>query len=244
MKSFAVLSDIHANLPALQTALHFLQQQQIHTILCLGDIIGYNAQPTECVQTIQQLRIPSIQGNHERYLLQQIPTNLPTTKQQMLQWTKQQLQPQHILFLQSLPETMPHGEDFWLVHGSPTDKDEYILSNQSIKKNLNYLKHQLKPNICFFGHTHIPMVIGPGLLEKRFHQTKTIELNPHKPYLINPGSIGQPRDKCPLTSFATFNTYEWSITIHRLPYNIQKTQEKILEAGLEPKLAKRLELGI
>jgi predicted phosphodiesterase len=241
---YGIIADIHANLEALENALNFLETQKVDQILCLGDVIGYNADPVECVRRVREKCSAVIQGNHERMVLGASLFGVRKETLDATEWTKNKLSPEDLKYVESLPEEAKVGTSILLVHGSPRDKDEYILSTDVIRDNVMILR-QKHPDVkvCFFGHSHYPMVIGPPEVHTRFHETRTITLDPSRIYLINPGSIGQPRDACPLSSFAVFDEAAWSVTIHRLPYDIAATQKKIIDAGIDKKLAARLELG-
>lgn len=241
---YGVIADIHANLEALRTVLAFLEEQKVDEILCLGDVIGYNADPVECLRLVRERCSAVIQGNHERMVL---GTSLYGVRKETLEateWTRSQLSPEDLKYIESLPEEKRIGSDILIVHGSPRDKDEYILSTDAIRENIQALRARHPDvKICFFGHSHYPMVIGAPEVHTRFHETRKLDLDRGRLYLVNPGSVGQPRDACPLSSFAIFDTDAWAVTIYRLPYDIPATQKKIIDAGIDRKLASRLEVG-
>jgi predicted phosphodiesterase len=130
------------------------------------------------------------------------------------------------------------------VHGSHRDPDEYLLNNDSISKGFKSLKDNY-PGVplCFFGHSHFPMIIGNNRVEQNFHETRTVSLNRDKTYMINPGSIGQPRDGSPKTSFGVIDLRRWEFTLVRLDYDHKTTAERIKDAGLDPSLGTRLGRG-
>lgn len=241
---YGILADIHANLEALEAAFTFLAEQEVDDIVCLGDIVGYNANPKECLDQVRARCSTSIKGNHERMVL---GGSLAGVRQETLdatEWTRNQLSDEDLAYLGGLGDTAPLGDGVLLVHGSPRDPDEYILSTDAIRDNMDLLKREHPAvKVCFFGHSHFPMIIGLPEIHTRFHETKTVALDPARLYLVNPGSVGQPRDSCPLSSFAIFDTDRHAVTIYRRPYDVTKTQEKILAAGLHERLASRLERG-
>jgi diadenosine tetraphosphatase ApaH/serine/threonine PP2A family protein phosphatase len=162
----------------------------------------------------------------------------------VIEWTRKQLAEDDIEFLEGLGEQVHVDERILIVHGSPRDGDEYILSTDAIRENVEMLgQTQPEVRVCFFGHSHFPMVIGLPEIHTRFHETRTIELDPNRLYLINPGSVGQPRDGCSKCAFGLYDSEKSTITIFREEYDMETTQDKILEAGLDPKLAARLQLG-
>ncbi len=241
---YGIIADIHANVEALDATLKFLENEKVDKILCLGDMVGYNADPVACVRIVREKCSAVIQGNHERMVLGASLFGVRKETLDATEWTRNQLSPEDLKYLESLPEETRVGNGILLVHGSPRDKDEYILSTDVIRDNVTILRAKHPDvKVCFFGHSHYPMVIGPPDVHTRFHETRTVPLDKGRIYLINPGSIGQPRDACPLSSFAIFDEDSWSVTIHRLPYDVAATQKKILGAGIDRKLAARLEVG-
>ena len=241
---YGIIADVHANLEALENALKFLEAQKVDQVLCLGDLVGYNADPVECTRLVRTRCSAVIQGNHERMVLGASLFGVRKETLDATEWTRNRLSPEDLKYLESLPEEAKVGNGILLVHGSPRDKDEYILSTDVSRDNVTMLRQKFpEVKICFFGHSHYPMVIGPPEVHTRFHETRTVNLDKNRIYLVNPGSIGQPRDGCPLSSLAIFDEEAWTVTIHRLPYDIAATQKKIIDAGIDRKLASRLEVG-
>ena len=241
---YGIIADIHSNLEALTKALATLEEQKVDQVLCLGDVIGYNADPGECIKLVREKCSHVISGNHERMVL---GANLYGVRKETLEateWTRNKLSPDELKYIESIPEEARVSEKILIVHGSPRDKDEYILSTDAIRDNAAVLKTKYpEVKVCFFGHSHYPMVIGAPEVHTRFHETRTLSLNPDRVYMINPGSVGQPRDGCPLSAFAIYDDAANTVTIYRQPYDIKATQEKILAAGIDKKLASRLEVG-
>jgi predicted phosphodiesterase len=241
---FAILADIHANSAALRTVLEHLDERGIRRILFLGDLVGYNADPIGVFRLLKDREVTYIGGNHDRYVAHGIGEELlrpPTV--QAVEYSRSVLTDREISFLQGLEDQKTVGE-FLTVHGSPRDRDEYILTKEAAVENLHIVEDDHRAvRICFFGHCHLPMVIGDGLIETVFRETRTVALDRDKTYLVNPGGVGQPRDRCPLTSFALFDPDRWELTITRLPYPIEETQRQIREAGLDESLAARLGRG-
>lgn len=242
---FAVLADIHANTPALRAVLEHLDKEGIDSLYCLGDLVGYNADPVACLRMLRERNVVTIGGNHDRYVATgQVGEVRPATVQ-AVEYTRRTLSPDDLAFLSSLQDQKIVRDTFLLVHGSPRDRDEYILTAAAANASLQVMQERfLGTDICFFGHCHIPMVVGNGKVDMQFAETRTVALERFRTYLINPGSVGQPRDRCNKTSFGIFDTEAWTMTVVRLPYSIAETQAQIVAAGLDPQLAKRLELGI
>lgn len=243
---YAVISDIHANLEALEVALNTLEDEGVDEYFILGDLVGYNASPGEVVDRVQKLDpCYCISGNHDRYLTGETPMRgVRGVTAETIEWTRDQVSEEQYNYVDSLDTTCEVDEDWLLVHGSPRDKDEYILSMNGMRKNLRYLEmHYPDVEICFFGHTHIPSVVSAEQHQTTFEEDRTIPIQDSRPVLINPGSVGQPRDGVKYSSFALFDTEEMEVTIFRRPYEISETQRKIRDAGLAEKSAERLEQG-
>lgn len=242
---FAVIGDIHANLEALTKTMEVLvDQQKIEKIFCVGDIVGYNANPSECIDVLWKYKVNCISGNHDRFVCGEIDAVIRPETRQVIEFTRSALDRKKRDFIASLPEEFYFEDIFLFVHGSPRHKDEYINSLQVARGNLQLLKRD-RPfvAVCFYGHTHLPYIIADSLIETDIHENVTFELDRRFQYLINPGSVGQPRDQCPTSSCAIFDVDEFTITYFRTVYDIPATQQKILAAGLSQKLADRLSKG-
>ena len=185
-----------------------------------------------------------LRGNHDRYVTGERDDRVKAEAMAAVEWTVTQLDAAQVKSLEKLPDQMMLDDRFLLVHGSPSDKDEYILSTESIAANLKMMRGKyLGTDICFFGHTHIPMVVGGGKVLTSFKETTAVSLERLTPYLINVGAVGQPRDRCPMASCGVFDASKWEIKIVRVPYDIAAAQKSIREAGLPERLALRLEGG-
>ncbi|MBI3724355.1 metallophosphoesterase family protein [bacterium] len=243
-EKIGIITDLHSNFEALKVVLDWLHKEEIDHIVCLGDIIGYNANPNEVTYLTYKRTAFSLKGNHERYVLGFEAKGVKEEKLEVIRWTQEQLSKQYTEWLSKLPDFQLYENMILLVHGSPRDPDEYLLNNDAISKGFKHLKDSY-PGIplCFFGHSHFPMVIGNNKVESNFQETKTIALNRDKTYMINPGSVGQPRDRCPKTAFGVMDFKKWEWTCVRLDYDHEATAEKIKAAGLDPSLASRLSRG-
>lgn len=243
-RRIGVISDLHSNLEAMKVVLKWFANEGIDHIICLGDIVGYNANPVEVTYLAHSRCKAVIKGNHDRYVLGYKPKGVREEKLRVIDWTREQLTPQYLQWLGTLEDEMVYMDTFLLAHGSPRDPDEYILTTDTIKGSFKTMNEEHPGlSVCFFGHSHFPMIIGNGKVEQKFHDTRTVKLDPSKTYLINPGSLGQPRDKCPKTSFGVFDMNEWSFTVVRLDYDYEATGDTILAAGLDRGLAFRLKKG-
>ena len=245
---YAIISDIHANLEALQTVVEDARSQ-VDTFVCLGDIVGYNASPAECLSLVQELCEVIIVGNHDQATAgTRTYDDFNSYAQEAINWTKEQLTPTDIDFLKNLELTEVFGKHYLAAHGSPRHTDEYLLHPQRIQQNFAYLiKNMPRIHCCFVGHTHVPMiwqcseegVISP--VEKI--GSDTVYLDPSRRYIINPGSVGQPRHGDPASSYLILDDDSLTATFRAISYDIGATQDKIYDAMLPIPLAERLEIG-
>ena len=246
-----VVSDIHANLDALQTVLDAAPAYDL--LWNLGDVVGYGADPNEVISIAQGLGEIFVRGNHDKACCGiSDASDFNLIAAQAAFWTRETLSNENFEWLRTLPPgpIKPNpSEDISCVHGSPLDEDEYLIDMRDAVHALNLWQ----PRITFFGHTHVqgafalngkqsegvrPRYELPNV-PQRFH----FDLRPNYRYLINPGSVGQPRDGDPRSAFALYDSDEERITFYRVPYNIAAQQKKILDAGLAQRLATRLAEG-
>jgi predicted phosphodiesterase len=239
-----VISDLHSNFEALKVVVNWLDKYQIDHVVCLGDIIGYNANPQEVTYLTWKRCTFALKGNHERYVLGEQAKGVKEEKLEVIDWTRNQLSPQYIEWLRTLPDYNVYEDTFLLAHGSPRDPDEYIFRNDVVKGSLRHMEEYYPGiRVCFFGHSHLPMLIARGKIEARFPETRTIALERDTTYLINPGSVGQPRDGVAKTSFGVMDLKNWRFTWVRLDYDHETTANRIKDAGLDATLATRLARG-
>ena len=246
-----ILSDIHANLEALEACLDAApEHDQVYN---LGDIVGYGANPNEVTERSRDLGSVFVRGNHDKACsgVSDLADFNPIAGLAAL-WTRQKLTPDHLEFLRELPQgPLAPMENVQLVHGSPRDEDEYVL----MASDAYLMLAQADVPLTFFGHTHVQRCFlldagkGPGkslvpaYKAARGKQSVKLELKPDTRYMVNPGSVGQPRDNDPRAAFVLYDTAENSITFHRVPYDVARAQEKIISAGLPERLAVRLAEG-
>ncbi len=241
---YAVISDIHGNLEALEAVLRDVPDE-VDTIYCLGDIIGYGASPNECCELVRQAGMPSISGNHD-LAVTDLSTDLAwfnPIAAAAVEWTREQLTEENAQFLRGLSRMM-QKEGALFVHGSVRDPDEYIINTASASENLAVLREQY-PNVwvCFFGHTHVKAVApspnGPTT------GSRSLDLGEGGPYLVNPGSVGQPRDGDTFASYVVADdAREGTRVAYRfVEYDVEKAQARIRAAGLPGMLADRLAHG-
>ena len=246
-----LLSDIHANLEALEACL--AAAPSFDLVANLGDIVGYGASPNEVVERSRALGKIFVRGNHDKAATGQIDLEdfNPMAASSAI-WTRDQLTPDHHQWLRSLPQGPLALEGFpeaTLVHGSPGDEDAYIVSVGDALVPLLALTTPL----TFFGHTHLQGgFFANGSSADGFRpeyrtvgqaESVSLQLRPAARYMINPGSVGQPRDGDWRAAFALFDTDAQIVHFHRVPYNLKAAQERILSANLPARLATRLAAG-
>ena len=240
----AVIADIHANLEALQAVLGRIAELAVDEIVCLGDIVGYNANPNECVDIIRSGNIVSVLGNHDACASGlEKPSRFNAHARAAVFWTREHLTGGNRSFLLNLPcETRAH--DFYLMHGFIHDTNRYLLSRDDAADNFQLLAGlpgDLK--LGFFGHTHVGTAFIDHHGSIASELSSELSLSSGKRYLINPGSVGQPRDDDPRASFLVYDRDDRTVRFFRVEYDIKRCQDKIVRAGLPPQLAWRLELG-
>lgn len=245
----ALISDVHANLEALEAVLLAIDREEVDLILHLGDLVGYNANPRECIDLVRERTILCVAGNHDRAAIDPgLAQDFNLIAYQAVIWSGSQLSDRHKAFLAQLPLTRVIGGRFLACHGNPVSPDAYISHHFQGKRVLNMLRQELNPvTVCFFGHTHRRAVWFRDVRGKVAHLPISEQLMPLDPanlYLINPGSVGQPRNGIPLASYAVFDTAAFTLQYRLVPYNIVSAQSKILAANLPPYLAERLAEGV
>ena len=239
---YGIFSDIHSNTEALDVVLALFKKEGVEKYLCLGDIVGYGAEPQECIAKIRALKPIVIGGNHDWGCVEMTPVEyFNTYAREALFWTKSRLNVEELNFLRSL-ESVHSFEEITLVHGSLDFPEEfhYIFDIESATSTLELLKTK----ICFVGHSHLPMVLSldqEGTIH--VHRGGKAELGKNERYLVNVGSVGQPRDGDPRASCAIYDSEKEIVEIKRVPYDIRATQQKIIQAGLPRVLATRLSEG-
>lgn len=246
-----ILSDIHANLEALEACLSAAPPHD--RVYNLGDIVGYGASPNEVTERSRELGTVFVRGNHDKACsgVTSLDDFNPIAGLAVL-WTRQKLKPDNLSFLHDLPSgPISPVEGLQCVHGSPRDEDEYVL----MRRDAYSILGRASVPVTFFGHTHVQGGFWidderdeEGGLELKYTsrtglQQLTVQLRETGKYMINPGSIGQPRDGDPRAAFLVYDTEQRAVTFFRVPYNITGAQEKIFAAGLPERLAIRLEEG-
>ncbi len=247
-----LVSDIHGNLEALEACLKAAPEYD--RLVNLGDVVGYGASPNQVIEIIREMNPVSVRGNHDRCCCGLEDTsNFNPVAAAAVNWTQRELSEANLNWLRALPSGPVQDETLKgvrFVHGSPLEEDDYIASPFTASEALANSPFHL----TFFGHTHIQCafakldVMTEMLALERINgdgegQVFRLKLDPTRNYLVNPGSVGQPRDRDRRAAFAVYDSEQCEILFFRIPYEITRTQERILQAGLPPGLAIRLEEG-
>jgi predicted phosphodiesterase len=244
---YLIFTDIHGNLEALEAVFESLKDQDIDHYLFLGDLVGYGASPNSIIEKIQDLKpCTKVRGNHDKAVCQAEPVdNFNPIAAAAIQWTKRNITEANLKLLKKIPEgPLKIDNSITICHGSPFDEDYYIFGEFDAAEAFLHLETPL----CFFGHTHFPFVYRQKAkkIEGTFMGGNTQEIIIEKGtnYLINPGSVGQPRDRDSRAAYAVYDSKEGMVRIFRIKYDIKGAQQKILNKNLPKALADRLALGI
>lgn len=246
----AIISDIHSNKEALDAVLEVVAGLAVDRIWCLGDIVGYGPDPDECAREVFARCAAIVRGNHDKAVVGLIDLEwFNGIARQGALWNRQNASEQTLSALRGLPRGPLELEDGAVIcHGTPVDEDEYMLSSSAVEESYRWIESRDAGIIaCFHGHSHLPMVIerpSGGKRQIKVHRDgNEVRLKPGSAYLINPGSVGQPRDGNPRASFGIFDSKSLVYRNLRVAYPVEETQRKILAAGLPDELALRLAEG-
>ena len=240
---YAILGDIHANIDALNVVLEDARAQGVTHFVCVGDVVGYNSAPAECIRIVRdELKCPCVRGNHDHYV-SYLDTNLSDfhpSAAQVVEWTRNQLSEEDIQWLHDLPLQKP-VMGFTLVH-STLDKPAhwgYVFENSQAEANFSYQYTQL----CFHGHTHVPIIYSNESGGVVHYEARDFTLELGQRLFINVGSVGQPRDGDPRASYVIYDMANRHVYFRRLAYDVQAAMARNRAAGLPEKCATRLEIG-
>lgn len=246
-----LLSDIHSNLEALEACLAAAPEHDL--VLNLGDLVGYGASPNEVIERSRALGETFVRGNHDKAVSGVMAmTDFNPIAATAALWTREQLTTEHAKWLRELPQgpiLLSEFPEMQLVHGSPLDEDEYVVTmNDALEPLLTSSRR-----VTFFGHTHLQGSFSingdrgdafrPAYASVGRSETCQYPLKAGGRYMVNPGSIGQPRDGDWRAAFAMYDSQAGIVTFCRVPYNVKGAQERILAAELPPRLAARLAAG-
>jgi predicted phosphodiesterase len=226
---FAIMADVHANLEALQAVLADAKQQECTHHAFLGDFVGYCADPRACVAIIRAMDVPCVKGNHDEYCATDMPLNGFNGKAaKAVLWTRKQLTGEDRQWLHSLPYVRM-VEDFTIVHATleSPERWQYAFDKLAAAASFPYQGTQ----VCFFGHTHVPVAFVRDSVVRGGTYTK-FKVEGAKKYFINVGAVGQPRDNNPKAAYVIYDMGARTIELRRVEYDIAAAQRKIREAGL------------
>ncbi len=213
---YAVIADIHANLPALQAVRKDIAAQRCDVVVCLGDLVGYNSEPKECVDIIRQMNIPCVKGNHDEYCSSPTsPSGFNPQASEGLRWTRQQLTEDDLQWLANLPLVVM-VDGFTIVHASLNQPHrwEYVFDKLAAARSLQAQKSA----VCFYGHTHVPVAFVRDSSVRGGTYTK-FKVESGRQYFINPGSVGQPRDGCTKASYVVYDTSDRTVELRRVDFD-------------------------
>lgn len=237
MARIGIVSDIHGNLEAFNKALEYFRENQIDKIFCLGDIVGYGPNPEECVNLVRDHCNFALMGNHDYAAIGLANIDFFNEYAKLATyWTQEKLSDKNKEYLKTLPFTHEENQ-LMFVHASPKSPSswDYVLSVDDANRQFNHFDSK----ICFIGHSHVPIIFS----ESNYFRKKEFLFSNNEKYIVNIGSLGQPRDGDPRSCFVVYDEDENKIEYIRLDYDIQKTYNKITNAGLPLFLAERLLKG-
>ena len=239
-RKIAILGDIHANIEALNAVVADARSRSVTDFVCVGDVVGYNASPSECIRIVRELCAVTVRGNHDHYCSHdENLDDFQPLAASVIAWTRRQLSADDAAWLRELPLRKPFA-GVTLVH-STLDVPErwgYVFDSLTAVANFSY---QMTP-LCFHGHTHVPMVYEKQS-DVRRSEPHPIKVAFGTKYFINVGSVGQPRDGNPDSAYVIYCTKTREIEFVRIPYDVQTAMEKNIRAGLPERLAYRLAQG-
>jgi diadenosine tetraphosphatase ApaH/serine/threonine PP2A family protein phosphatase len=240
---YLLISDIHGNFEALEASLEAAERLEPYQLMCLGDMVGYGADPVPCIDTIGDKANLILAGNHDLAVAGVIPfDDFNPIARHAIEWTQRVLTPEDRELLSNLPLQYVDG-DYCFTHASPIDpmRFGYIRALEDVAEVFNYIGQKF----CFVGHTHLPVLVRMSEKSGKMEVVREnkVFVEDHHRYFVNVGSLGQPRDNNPDACMVLLDEDEQSVEFLRVPYNITASQEKILSEGLPSYLAERLLLA-
>ncbi len=238
----AIISDIHGNKHALDAVMQEIDRRGLKDIICLGDVVGYGALPNECCDLLRARDIPTLAGNHDHAAVGSVDiTFFNEIAKRAVYWTRENLSEANAVWLKDRPYTIEIPPEYYFVHASPCDPPawSYVLTFGEARNCFDAFTNRF----CFIGHSHQPAIVEKNGKELTCPEGYDVPIKDDCRYLINVGSVGQPRDRNPAACFVHLNTEEKIIHFVRVPYEIQAAQEAILNNNLPEELAERLGYG-
>jgi predicted phosphodiesterase len=237
---YAVIADIHANWEAFQVVLNDAKEQKCTHYCCVGDVVGYGANPKECLDVVRDMGMPCVKGNHDEYCSSEDDLEgFNPHAAEAVRWTRKQLTPEDREWLRDL-KYVRLVASFSVVHATLDGPQRwgYVFDKLMAAASFTYQN----TSVCFFGHTHVPVAFVRDAVVRGGTYSK-FRVEAGRKYFVNVGSVGQPRDGNPKAAYVIYDLDEGSIEIRRLDYDIPKAQKKIIAAGLPQRLADRLAHG-
>ena len=237
----AIVSDIHGNLEALESVLADIARHEPASIVCLGDFVGYGASPNECIDRLRPLIEHAVVGNHDLAACGKLKlTYFNSNAALAARWTESSLTPDNLQYLRDLPFSVRWRETL-LVHASPAEPEDwhYVLSPVEAQIEMDAYQE----SVCFIGHSHYPGTFDRNEEQVRYTRTSEVLLEKGHRYLVNVGSVGQPRDGDPRAAYLLYDDMERVLRHIRLEYDVAGAMRRILGAGLPRFLAERLQWG-
>jgi predicted phosphodiesterase len=237
---YAIIADIHANLEAMEAVMADAKRERCTHYACLGDVVGYNANPKECLDIVRTIGMPCVKGNHDEYCSTDGDLDgFNPHAREAINWTREQLTLEDRQWLREL-KYIRLVANFSIVHATLDGPQRwgYVFDKLAAAASFTYQN----TSVCFFGHTHVPVAFIRDTVVRGGTYSK-FKTEPGRKYFINSGSVGQSRDGVPKATYAIYDLDESTIELRRLDYDIAKTQAKIRAAGLPERLAERLTHG-
>ena len=237
---YALIADIHSNLEALEVVLNDAKEQKCTHYACVGDVVGYGANPKECLDIVRNMGMPVVKGNHDEYCsVDSALEGFNPHAAEAVNWTRSQLAEDDILWLREM-RYIRLVANFSIVHATLDGPKRwgYVFDKLAAAASFTYQN----TSVCFFGHTHVPVAFVKDSVVRGGTYSK-FKTEPGKKYFVNVGAVGQPRDNNPKCAYVIYDTLDGTIEIRRLDYDIAAAQKKILAAGLPERLAERLAYG-
>lgn len=241
-RRLAVFSDIHGNIHAFDAVLAAIDALEIPTLVCCGDVVGYGASPNECCERLRERDIPTLAGNHDHAAIGMTEIRFfNDIAKAAVHWTAERLSVENADWLRERPYTYEIPPEFFFVHASPNNPEQwgYVLTFGDARLSFA----QLKQRFCFIGHSHQPAIVEQDDTDLTSPEGLELAIRPDCRYLINAGSVGQPRDHNPDACFVTLDLDEEVIAFHRVPYDVDAAREAIESNGLPFELGERLIYG-
>lgn len=244
---YLIVSDMHGNCDAFSAVLRKVRRKRFDAVLVLGDLVGYGGGPNQVVEAVRDLpgRVHVVRGNHDKVVSGiEDGSNFNSSALLAARWTAQRMTAANLRYVRELPQGPLRMDDGLVIcHGSPLDEDAYVFSDYDAFEI--FAQHEAQ--VTFFGHTHVPSLFvlnGRGIEVSLLRgESGSIEIQDGRRYLINPGSVGQPRDRDPRASYMTYDSRRRVVHWHRLDYPIDKARGRIVGAGLPRVLGDRLAIG-